>query len=155
MSPAWLTGLDEWLGRYSHIVATLEAFSTLAAVIVSLILALLASRGNRTKLRAWVYVGTILHETIDPKDAPQYLVASITNTGLIPLSIPFTYFNIRIPLKRGSAFVTPHDYSQEDQHVPQRRYPFTVEPRTNEAFFVAAWPSMQKNIGLNRFAVVL
>ena len=152
MSLAWLTGVDEWLGRYSHIVAALEACSTLAAVIVSLILAFLAYRGNQTKLRASAYVGVIMHETIGPQNPPEYLMVLITNTGVMPLSIPFAFFHFRIPLRRGFALVTPLDYSQEDEHIPQRRYPFTVEPRTNEAFCIAAWPSMRQSIAKMRLA---
>jgi hypothetical protein len=44
----WLQYFDNLLGRYSHIVSAVEAVSTLAAVIVSLGLALVAQRANRT-----------------------------------------------------------------------------------------------------------
>lgn len=61
-------------------------------------------------------------------------MANITNTGIMPLSIPFAFFHWRAPFKRGTWFITPHDYSASDEWVPQKKYPVEIKPRRCETF---------------------
>ena len=81
-------------------MATIEAISTFAAVVVSLSLALAAQMANKTRLKASVSTSIITHSTQKGKNKPTYDVANITNTGIMPLSIPFSFFHWRAPFKR-------------------------------------------------------
>ena len=70
-----------WLERFSdthqHTIAALEATSTFAAVVASLALALLAHRSSRTRIRAWVKVSFIVHQTLEGKPKPEYLTVTL------------------------------------------------------------------------------
>jgi hypothetical protein len=73
-----LDGFEQFCREHEKTIAFVEAFSTLAAVIVSLSLALLASRANRTRLKAWVDIRRIVHSTIPPETRLTYITATIT-----------------------------------------------------------------------------
>jgi hypothetical protein len=96
----WLEHLDLILGHYPHVVATLEAVSTFAAVVVSLALASAARRANKPRLKAWVDIGTIVHSTIPPESRVRYLTATITNTGITPLRVPVAFFHWQLPRQK-------------------------------------------------------
>jgi hypothetical protein len=130
----WLEHLDTLLGKYSHIVAALEAFGTLAAVITSLALARLAQRANRTKLQATAFIGQIV-PAATAQPPPRYLTIVITNTGLFQLRIPYAFFSFKIPLRRALMAVLPLDASG-DNYLPKRTYPVCLQPRTTEWFSV-------------------
>jgi hypothetical protein len=132
----WLQNLDDFLGRYPHIVSALEAFSTFAAVLVSLTLALIAQRSNRTQIKAFASIGIILHSTLEGKPTPTYLTAEITNMGIMPIQIPLSFFHWKVPFKRGAWLVNPLDYTQTDEWIPQKKYPVEIRPRGSVTFYL-------------------
>src|SRR5208282_6893050 len=89
-----LEAFEEFCKAHEKTIAFVEAFSTLAAVIVSLSFAYLAGRANRTRLKAWVDIKRIVHSTIPPETRLRYLTATITNTGIMPLRVPFGFFSL-------------------------------------------------------------
>ncbi len=143
---AWLQALDDSLARYPHIVAAVEAFSTFAAVVVSLFLASLAQRANRTKLRASLFIAQLVQEGVDPNNPPAYMALSITNRGMMPLTIPFAFFYWRIPFQRQSMLISPLDYFAGDRHVPARRYPVQIPPRSAERFYLSTGEVMKTSL---------
>ena len=58
----WLEQLSE---ANQHTIAALGAISTFAAVVVSLLLASIAHRSNRTRLKARARVSVIFHPTLE------------------------------------------------------------------------------------------
>jgi hypothetical protein len=144
--PEWLERFDAILGHYPHLVAALEAVSTFGAVVVSLTLAVLAHRGNRTKLRARLYVAQLFHEGIDHTNRPEYIALVITNTGMLPLRIPFAFFYWNVPFKRSVALIMPLDYfAGADPHLAARHYPIEIHPRTSETIYLSTSRAMREN----------
>jgi hypothetical protein len=131
------SSLEEFVKNHEHTVAAIEAISTFAAVVVSLWLALASQRANKTRLKASVSTIIITHSTLKGKNKPTYVVANITNTGIMPLSIPFAFYHWHAPFKRGTWFIAPHDYSASDEWVPQKKYPVEIKPRSSETFFLS------------------
>jgi hypothetical protein len=129
--------LEEFFGAHRHTIAALEAISTFAVVVVSLGLALLAQRANRTRLKASASLSVIMHSTLEGKEKPTYVTAYVRNVGIMPVMIPLAFFHWRVPFGRGGWTVTPWDYSQGDEWVPQKRYPIEIKPRNSETFFLA------------------
>jgi hypothetical protein len=129
-----------WLERFSdthqHTIAALEAVSTFAAVVVSLVLALLAHRSSRTRIKAWVNVSFIAHQTLEGKPKPEYLTVRVTNIGLMPVSISMGFFQWKLPFHREYWQITPWDYARHDPWVPQRVYPTEIKPRSSQTFFL-------------------
>jgi hypothetical protein len=101
-----LADLATFLGRHEHTVAAVEAFSTLAAVIVSLALALLARRANYPRLPARMQKSVVAHPTLAP-NYPSYITINITNTGILPLRVPLSFFYFRVPLRRMNWYPYP------------------------------------------------
>jgi len=132
----WLQHCENLLSRYPHIVAAIESLSTFAAVITSLVLAGMAQRSNRTKLEADGFIGEVHSEAVDPKTHPRYLVVSITNTGLLPLRIPYGFFYFKIPLRRALSGVLPLDSTGAERYLPRRTYPVPLASRTTEPFYI-------------------
>lgn len=130
-------GLEEFCHKHEHVIAALEAISTFAAVVVSLFLALMAQRQNRTRLRASVQMNIIMHSTMEESEIPTYLTANITNLGMMPVSIPMSFFHWKIPFNRGAWNIIPLDYSQADEWVPQKRYPIEIRRGCSETFFLS------------------
>jgi hypothetical protein len=95
----WLHDLDDMLGRYPHIISAVETLATLAAVVVSLGLSYVAHRANKTRLTARLFLTVILEDGVPPDQRPEYLTVSITNAGMMPLSIPFAFFFWRLPFR--------------------------------------------------------
>jgi hypothetical protein len=93
--------MSAWLEHFSetnqHTIAALEAASTFAAVVVSLVLALLANRSSRTRTRVSVQVQFIFRPTLDGKTKPEYVTATITNIGVMPASIPISFLAWKVP----------------------------------------------------------
>jgi hypothetical protein len=133
----WLKSIENFLSEYPHIVSAFGALSTFAAVVVSLMIALWAQRTNRTKLTARIYVADIVLQGVEPENSPQYITVSITNTGTMPLRIPFSFLYWKMPFQwRIVHLVVPLDSFGGDRHIRQRSYPVSIEPRSNERFYV-------------------
>jgi hypothetical protein len=90
-----------WLEQFSegnqHTIAALGAISTFAAVVVSLVLASIAQRSSRTRIKARAAVSVIFHPMLEGRPKPQYVTVTITNVGLMPVMIPFSFFRWKLP----------------------------------------------------------
>jgi hypothetical protein len=132
--------MSAWLEHFSetnqHTIAALEAASTFAAVVVSLVLALLANRSSRTRARVSVQVQFIFRPTLDGKTKPEYVTATITNIGVMPASIPISFLAWKVPFYSDYLQAVPWDYAQHDRWAPQRVYPTEIKPRASETFFL-------------------
>jgi len=138
--------IEEFFKSYQHTIAAIAAAGTMAAVVTSLALAFLARRADRTRLRAFASLMTLVHPTIDPKTAPEFLRVSITNEGKWPLRIPASFFYWKIPFRRAHRVVLlPLDLAVGQQFwknapsdwIPKKTYPREVAPRTSESFFMS------------------
>src|SRR5438270_12731441 len=98
-------------------------------------------RENRTRVKAFATIRAISHSTLEGEPKPRYITVDITNVGVLPISIPLSFFYWRLPLSRTTAVVMPWDYIQHDQWIPQKIYPFEVKPRTASTFFLNAMSS--------------
>lgn len=135
-------GWEAFFGSYQHSIAALEAFATVAAVVLSLAFALMAQRATRTRAKAFAQIVTMHHVTLGDS-RPAYVTVYIRNAGLNSLMIPFSFFYWRMPFEWEKPFsqrgwsVVPWDYSQGDALVPQKHYPVEIKPRSAEDFFLA------------------
>lgn len=129
-------GLEEFFQKHEHTVAALEAVSTFAVVVISLALALISQRTNRTRVKAYASINKIVHSTLEGKEHPRYVTATIRNIGIMPVSIPLSFFHWIVPFKRGGWSVIPLDYSQSDEWVQQKKYPTEITPRASQTFFL-------------------
>jgi hypothetical protein len=129
--------MEEFFKAHEHTVAALEALSTFAVVLVSVTLALVSQRANRTKVKAFASISVMLHSTLEGKPKPTYMTVFIRNAGVMPATIPFSFFYWKAPFKTGGWTVNPWDYSASDEWVVQKRYPVEIKPRSSENFFLA------------------
>ncbi len=133
-----LEAFEEFCKAHEKTIAFVEAFSTLAAVIVSLSLAYRAGRANKTRLKAWVDIRRIVHSTIPPETRLRYLTATITNTGIMPLRVPVAFFHWQLPRQKDTSYgVNPLDASAMDEWVSQQKYPLEIPPRASHPFLVS------------------
>lgn len=140
-----LEGFEQFCKEHEKTIALVEAFSTLAAVIVSLILASFAARANRTRLKAWVDIRRIVHSTIPPETRLRYLAATITNRGITPLRVPFSFFHWQLPgQQNASLMVNPLDAYATDKWVPQQTYPVEILPKASHSFIVSDVATFQE-----------
>lgn len=140
-----LEAFEQFCRAHEKTIAFLEALSTLSAVIVSLIVAISAGRANKTRLKAWVDIRRIYHPTISPETRLRYITATITNTGILSLRVPFAFFHWQLPGQRNSSvMVNPLDAYNADQWVPQRQYPVEVLPKTTHPFMVSDFATFQQ-----------
>ena len=135
-----LNQLEQLSESYQHTIAALGAISTFAAVVVSLLLASIAQRSRRTRIKARARVSVIHHSTLAGMSKPKYVAVEITNVGLMPAVIPFSYFHWKVPLHSGYWMMNPWDYVEHDPWVAKRTYPFEIRPRRSETFFCRRLP---------------
>ncbi len=141
---AWPERLEHFLGQYPHLIAGLEAISTFAAVVVSLSLASAARRANNTRLRARVQKSVLVSESLGPQ-RPTYVTVNITNTGILPLRIPLSFFVLKVPFKRTNWLMMVLDSFGTDRLIPQKRYPVEIAPRANGSFYVGEVATFRKS----------
>ena len=115
---------------HEHTVAALAAISTLAAVVVSLVVTYISQRSNRTRIKANVTVNLILHSSLEGKPQPEYICVSVTNLGIMPAAIQFAFFCWKLPFVRGSFLVNPLDFYGDDW-FQKRTYPIEIKPRSS------------------------
>ena len=131
-----LEGFEQFCKDHEKTIAFVEAVSTLAVVVVSVALAFLSQRANRTRIRTLANRSLIQHSTLAGRPNPRYVTVNITNLGILPVSIGMSFFAWKLPFTRGGIWVMPWDYAQHDEWVPQKKYPAKIEPRTSESFFL-------------------
>src|SRR5271165_3288159 len=128
--------LEEFLKAHQYTTTALGVVATFCAVLVSLGLALASQRANRTRAMAFASIRVIRHSSLEGKPKPTYVTVYIRDVGIMPVMIPFSFFNWRLPFSRNGWVVNPWDYSQGDDWVPQKQYPFEIRPRGSEIFFL-------------------
>jgi uncharacterized membrane protein len=62
--------IEEFFTAHQHTVAALSVLGTLSAVLVSLAIALVSQRANRTRITAHASITFMMHETIDRNKPP-------------------------------------------------------------------------------------
>jgi hypothetical protein len=124
-------GLSAFWGTIS---AALEAVSTFGAVAVSLVLAFLAHRSSRTRIRAKVGVTYLVQQQLQ---SPRYVTVTITNIGQFPATIPIPFLSWKVPFYSDYLEVIPLDYDQHHPWVRQHSYPTEIKPRASETFFLS------------------
>lgn len=143
---AWPERLDHFLGYYPHVIAALEAISTFAAVVVSLSLAFAAGRSSKTRLTARVSELVFIHPNV-PEPRPSYIVARVTNVGILPLRIPLSFLMFKVPCRKTAWLMMTLDafplaqrnlprQKLSDRLVPYQNYPVEIAPRANHSFYV-------------------
>jgi len=146
-----LNWIEHFSDSHQHTIAALGAFSTFAAVVVSLMLALATRRSSWTRIKANASLSTIFHATLEGEPKPEYVTVSITNVGLMPAIIPFSFFHWKVPLMREYWMINPWDYIQHDPWVPKKVYPAEVMPRASATFFVSEMSAFRRTM-LDSFA---
>ena len=126
--------IEEFFKSHAHTLAALEAVSTFLAVVISLGLSISAQRANRTRIRAQAGIIVVLHSSLQGMPAPTYVTVDITNVGILPVSIPLSFFLWKVPLNRGAWVVHPLDFTMTDEWVQQKQYPVEIKPRSSKTF---------------------
>jgi hypothetical protein len=123
---AWPDRLEHFLDHYPHIIAAVKAISTFGAVVVAL---WLSRRASRTRLTAYITKQFIFQPSMT--DRPEYLVAIITNTGMMKFYISLSFLLWTRPYRRKTGWMItfPLEYYETDKNVPQRKYPVALEPK--------------------------
>jgi hypothetical protein len=129
--------LEEFFKAHQYTTVALGVIGTFSAVVVSLTVALLSQRANRTRIKALASISIIMHSTLEGKEPPTYITISIRNVGVLPAVIPYSFFRWRVPFSRGAWIINPWDGSTHDEWVPQKRYPVEINPRHSQTFFLA------------------
>jgi hypothetical protein len=126
--------IEELCKRHEHTIAALEAVSTFSAVVVSL---WLASRSSQTRLTAYITKQIIIDATTT--DRPEYLVAIITNTGVMTLYIPLSFLLWTRPYRKKAGWMLnfPLDYFGTDKAIQQRQYPVKLEPKATHQVMIS------------------
>jgi hypothetical protein len=140
-----LEAFEQFCKDHEKTIAFVEAFSTLAAVLVSLMLAFSARRANKTRLKAWVDVRRIVHSTIPPETRLRYITAIIMNIGMQPLRIPFAFFHWQLPLQKNASWmVNPLNAYATDEWVQQEQYPIEIAPKASCTLIVSNIATFQQ-----------
>jgi hypothetical protein len=126
--------IEELCRRQEHTIAALEAVSTFSVVVVSL---WLANRASQTRLTAYITKHVVIDATTTER--PEYLVAIITNTGVIPLYIPLSFLLWTRPYRRKGGWLVgfPLDYYRTDKAIQQRQYPVKLEPKASQLVHIS------------------
>jgi hypothetical protein len=95
-----LDDLETFFKAHQYTTAALGVAATFSAVVVSLVVALISLRSNRTRIRANVSVSCILHSTLEGKSKPTYVTVNVQNLGILPVNIPFAFFQWKLPFVR-------------------------------------------------------
>jgi hypothetical protein len=138
--------LEAFFKAHQYTIAAFGVVGTFSAVIVSLTVALIAQRSNRTRITAHASKSVILHSTLEGRDKPSYVTVHIKNIGVLPALIPFSFFHWKVPLKGGAWIVNPCDSYQGDDWVPQKQYPIEIKARGSQTFFLAKTDVFQSEL---------
>lgn len=131
-----LSAIEAISHAHQYTIAALGVIGTFSAVVVSLYVAFMSRKATRTQLTARASISIIIHDMIDPKNPPHYIALNITNTGMMPLRIPFSFCHWRVPFRKGFLMMNPLD-SYGDRWVPKKTYPVEIAPRASQTFFVS------------------
>ena len=147
-----MTDQIEKLARdHQFTILALTAVGTLLAVATSIFIAWLGARSNRTQLRAAVFFSRVIQPGVPNENPPRYLSVNVTNTGVLPLSLEFDFFNWRVPFAGEYASVVPLDAYPEGAIIPnvgrvaQVIYPVEIAPRSSKRFRMSDVATFQGN----------
>lgn len=98
-----LRWLDQFSEANQHTIAALGAVSTFAAVVVSLVLALIAQRSSRTRIIGRAELSFIYHPSLEGRPGPEYVTVSIRNVGLMPVR-PQRIYPVEIKARASTTF---------------------------------------------------
>ncbi len=135
--------IETFAEQHQHSIAALGAFGTTAAAIIALYNGLLALRASRPRLKARVEIrqpigggAWLSGPRVQAKAGqPLYLVVDLKNVGSLPIELRPNCFFWRFPIDKSKGLLPPLDM-KGDEHVRQRRYPYTLLPRTSETLFL-------------------
>jgi hypothetical protein len=137
--------IDEFFRGSEHTIAALSAISTFAAVVVSLAIAFFAHRANRTRLKAAASIKFIFHETAT-QPYPEYLYVNLTNIGILPATVQFSFFYWRLPFARGLMLISPLEFYGDNWH-PKRAFPVEIGPRRSVSICLSSIHMLRKTLG--------
>ena len=126
--------IEELCKHHEHTISALEAVSTFSAVVVSL---WLASRASQTRLTAYITKQVIIDATTTER--PEYLVAIITNTGVMTLYIPLSFLLWTRPYRKKTGWILnfPLDYYGTDKAIQQHPYPVELKPKATHHVMIS------------------
>lgn len=134
--------MEAFFESYGHTFSALGAIGTLLAVIISLYFGYRAMKSNDAKITAYISISILT-----TPNTPKYIVVTIRNTGLMPVSIPFSFLNFRLPFSSAAFLITPLDFYSADINISQKSYPCKIEPKHSEMFFVSTTDLFFRNGG--------
>jgi hypothetical protein len=127
-----MDAFEDFAKAHEKTIAFIEAFSTLSAVIVSLVLAFASRRQVQTHLNCRVQYASDYSQ----QGHRAYVTVDITNIGVLPLRIPGSFFIYVLPFTRTARRVVPLDQLDRDQSIPPKIYPVEIPPRSRETFII-------------------
>ncbi|MCE3237641.1 MAG: hypothetical protein K0R24_622 [Gammaproteobacteria bacterium] len=134
--------MEKFFQDYQYTFSALGAIGTFLAVMISLYFSYRAIKSNDSKIKASISINilTVPH-------TPKYIGVTIRNVGLMSVSIPFSYLNFRLPFSNLAFLINPLDAYSADFNIPQKSYPYKIEPKHSQTFFVSTTDSFFKNGG--------
>lgn len=133
---AVLTAIEDFCKAHEYTIAAASAVGTCLAVVVSLGIAIVGQRANRTRVSASAAIMYLTNQKTDRANPPSYLTVRITNDGLLPVVIPAPFCFWKVPLKPGLLLTLPWDYGG-DAFIGRKQYPVKIEARHSELFVLS------------------
>ena len=121
--------MEEFFSNYQYTLRCLSTIGTWCAVMLSLYFGYKSATGNKTRLKASIDLYNPY--TVDSKGhyktdiSQEFLMVTITNTGLLPIEIP-TMFCVFQSLGQ--------NFSGPPLDADKQNYPVKIEPRSSKPF---------------------
>lgn len=133
--------IELWAQAHQFTISALSSVSTVAAVVISLIVAWHSAWSTSTRYKASVNVMEVWGGPYIDGPKPTFLALHITNKGVMPLRIPFSALYLRTPFKRSFLLLPPADSDaggrSMDSILPGKTYPVEVAPRASASLYYA------------------
>lgn len=131
--------MEEFFKNYQYTFSALGSIGTLFAVTVALYFGYKAATTNKTKLSASISIYNpyvVDSQGIYNTDAKQeFLVVTITNTGLLPIEIPIMFCVFQ---SLGQNFAGP------PLDADKQNYPVKIEPNSSKPFQIMTVEALEK-----------
>jgi hypothetical protein len=125
----WKT-VEQFCKDHEKTIEFCQAAFTLLAVIVSLGIARSARKATNTRLRVRLQTEVIKRDALSKY--PTYVTISITNTGILPIRIPISYFQLKVPLRQENWII---EHSPNELLIPPKQFPVEILPHATEKFY--------------------
>jgi hypothetical protein len=122
--------VEQFCKDHEKTIEFCQAGFTLLAVIVSLGIARSARKATNTRLQARVQTEVIKHDALSKY--PTYVSVSITNVGILPMRIPMSYFQLKVPLRRTNWII---EHSPNELLMPPKQFPVEILPHARDKFY--------------------